>query len=147
MGALPSIRRNGCAPAGSYLAGRRTIAIFPGMTFVQMLIGRAKATMRKAAVVLAATQVMLGTAPLTESDSRSATAHIEAGGIDVHHAHNDSCIACVAHKVLSGADVERRAAHVAVERRVGVSPTRNTFDSRLVNGPTRSRSPPSSVLA
>src|SRR5688500_20370942 len=85
--------------------------IFPGMTFVQKLIGLSRSTMRKAAVDVAATQIMLGTAPLTESEVRSASAHVEAAGVDLHHAHSEeTCIACLAFKAFGDADPSERDA-------------------------------------
>lgn len=121
--------------------------MFPGMTVVQKLLGVTRSTMRKAAVLVAATQIMLGTAPLSESDSRSTSAHVEAGGVDLHHAHNEeSCIACIAIKVFAGAELEEAPLPPADTRAVAPTPGTNTFDLRLANGPPRSRAPPSPIL-
>ena len=117
--------------------------MFPGMTVVQMLIGRTRSTMRKAAVMLAATQIMLGTAPLTESESRGAGAHVEAAGVDLHHAHNEeTCIACVAFKVFGGAELAPRAPLVESAISAVATASSSSFDPRLASGPPRSRAPP-----
>ena len=121
--------------------------MFPGMTVVQRLLGVTRSTMRKAAMVLAATQIMLGTAPLTESGSRSSVAHVEAGGVDLHHAHNEeSCIACVAMKVFDNADPEHAPRASSVTRLAAPAARSDSFDPRLANGPPRSRAPPSPSL-
>jgi hypothetical protein len=117
------------------------------MTFVQKLIGLSRSTMRKAALVVAATQIMLGTAPLAESEVRSTSAHIEAAGVDLHHAHSEeTCIACVAFKAFGDAQPPERSAPFALQT-IGVAVALfDAFDSRLANGPPRSRAPPSAVL-
>lgn len=114
------------------------------MTVVQMLIDRTSSTMRKAAVMLAATQIMLGSAPLTESDSRSTRAHVEAAGVDLHHAHNEeACIACVAFKVFGSAELAHRAPLVEAWGTAIAPASSRSFDPRLASGPPRSRAPPS----
>jgi hypothetical protein len=122
--------------------------IFPGMTFVQKLIGLSRSTMRKIALVVAATQIMLGTAPLTESEVRSTSAHVEAAGVDLHHAHSEeTCIACVAFKAFGDAQPTNRSAPFALQRiRVTVA-LADGFDSRLANDLARSRAPPTALLA
>ena len=124
-----------------------TIGSFAGMTVVQMLIGRTRSTLRKAGLLLAATQIMLGTAPLTESETRSAGAHVEASGVDLHHAHDEqSCLACISFKVLGDADLEQSPAPEIVVRAAVAARTRDSFNPRLATGPARSRAPPSSIL-
>ena len=121
--------------------------IFPGMTIVQLLMGRTRSIMRKAAVVLAATQVMLGGAPFAESASR-ATAHVEAAGVQLHHAHTEElCIACAALRIFDGASPATPAALVASEESAVTVATSETLDQRLIRGRTRSRAPPSAILA
>ena len=121
--------------------------MFPGMTVVQMLIGRTRSTMRKAAVMLAATQIMLGSAPLTESEGRSAGAHVEAAGVDLHHAHNEeTCIACVAFKVFGSAELAHRAPLAESISSAASPASASSFDPRLASGPPRSRAPPASIL-
>ena len=118
------------------------------MTIVQILIGRTRSTLRKAGVLLAATQIMLGTAPLTESETRSAGAHVEASGVDLHHAHNEqSCLACIAFKVFGGAELEQNPPPPVVVRLAVTPATLDSFDSRLTTGSARSRAPPSSILS
>ncbi len=117
------------------------------MTVVQMLIGLSNVTMRTAAVLIAVTQIMLGSAPLTESESRSAGAHVEASGVDLHHAHNEeTCIACVAFKVLGSADLEQRQPPIGSARSALTPASSDSFDPRLTSGPPRSRAPPSDIL-
>ena len=121
--------------------------MFPGMTVVQRLLGVTRSTMRKAAMVLAATQIMLGTAPLTESGSRSSSAHVEASGVDLHHAHNEeSCIACVAMKVFGTGAPEQGTRASAVTRLDAPAARSDRFDPRPAKGTPRSRAPPSSIL-
>ncbi len=125
----------------------RTIGIFPGMTVVQMLIGRTRSTVRKAATILAATQIMLGSAPLTESESRSAAPHVESAGVQLHHAHHEeTCIACVAHRALGGAEPAHRSALVESVGVVAPDAASGSFDPRRISGPPRSRAPPATVL-
>jgi hypothetical protein len=118
-----------------------------GMTVVQMLIGRTRSTMRKAAVFLAATQIMLGSVPLTESGSRSAGAHVEAIGVQLHHAHSEeSCIACAAMKLFDGAEPEDSPSLGFSGGSRAAIPASANFDPRLASGPPRSRAPPSHIL-
>ena len=118
------------------------------MTIVQILIGRTRSTLRKAGLLLAATQIMLGTAPLTESETRSAGAHVEASGVDLHHAHNEqSCVACIAYKVFAGADLEQSPPPAIAARVVVTAAALDSFDARLTTGSPRSRAPPSSILS
>ena len=118
------------------------------MTLVQMLIGRTRSTLRKAGVLLAATQIMLGTAPLTEGETRSAGAHVEAGGVDLHHAHNEnSCLACIAFKVFGGAQLEQSPPPAVVVRLAVTPAALGSFDPRLATGSARSRAPPPSILS
>jgi len=121
--------------------------ILPGMTFVQKLIGLSRSTMRKAALVVAATQIMLGTAPLTESEVRSTSAHVESAGVDLHHAHNEeTCIACVAFKVLGNAETTHGASFVESAQGGAAPASSSSYDPRLASGPPRSRAPPSAIL-
>jgi hypothetical protein len=126
---------------------RRTNDILAGMTVMQLLMTRSRSAMRKAAVVLAATQIMLGSLPLTESGSRGAAAHIEATGVQLHHAHSEeSCIACAALKIFDSATPEDKSA-LALSKRYGAAGTASDiFDPRLANGRPRSRAPPSQIL-
>jgi hypothetical protein len=117
------------------------------MTIVQMMIGLTRSTLRKAGVILAATQIMLGTAPLTESETRTG-AHVEASGVDLHHAHNEeSCIACIAFKVFGGAELESPPLPAVAARIAAVPAARDSFGLRLTDGPARSRAPPASILS
>jgi hypothetical protein len=117
------------------------------MTFVQKLIGLSRATMRKAALVVAATQIMLGTAPLTESEVRSAGAHVEAGGVDLHHAHSEeTCIACIAFKTFGHAQIVGHSDPVSTDKNSAAFAGSDTRSSRLANGTPRSRAPPRPFL-
>ena len=72
---------------------------------VVQLMAKTRSLMRKAAILIAATQVVLGSAPLFESGTRSASAHIEANGVSLHHAHDEAtCIGCTATRLLGGAE-------------------------------------------
>lgn len=65
--------------------------------------------MRWAALLLAATQLALGTAPLFESGGGSPLSHMESGGTKLHNAHDEAnCIACTAHRILAGAELGNR---------------------------------------
>lgn len=117
------------------------------MTVVQMLIGRTRSAMRKAAVILAATQVMLGTAPLFESGARNASAHIEASGVQLHHAHDDSnCIACASHRLLSGAEASRSSTFAAPVVDTAAPRTESGLSLHLARGASRSRAPPAFLV-
>ncbi len=112
-----------------------------------MLIGRTRSTMRKAAVVVAATQIMLGSVPLTEGGSRSAGAHVEAIGVQLHHAHSEeSCIACAAMKLFDGASPEETSSLAISTDPAAAGARCASFDPSLANGPPRSRAPPSPIL-
>jgi hypothetical protein len=75
------------------------------MMVVQTMLARTRSLMRKAAIVIAATQVVLGSAPLFENGARNASAHIEANGVSLHHAHDEAtCIGCTANRLLGGAE-------------------------------------------
>ena len=75
------------------------------MMVVQIMMARTRSLMRKAAIVIAATQVVLGSAPLFESGTRSASAHVEANGVSLHHAHDETtCIGCTVSRLLGGAE-------------------------------------------
>ncbi len=118
------------------------------MTIVQMMIGLTRSTLRKAGVLVAATQIMLGTAPLTESETRSAGAHVEASGVDLHHAHNEeSCIACIAFKVFGGAELESPSFPAVAARLAAVPATRDSFNPSFTDGPGRPRAPPAPILS
>ena len=121
--------------------------IFPGMTIVQILMVRTRSIMRKAAVVLAATQIMLGGAPFAESGSRT-TPHVEAAGVQLHHAHTEElCIACAALRVFDGAAPAQPASIAASLASAVAFAAFENVDQRLAKGPTRSRAPPSTFLA
>lgn len=116
------------------------------MTFVQILMGRTRSMMRKAAVVLAATQIMLGGAPFAESASR-ATPHVEAAGVQLHHAHTEElCIACAALRIFDGASPGSPASLVPSEASAVAIANSKNVDQRLARSPTRSRAPPSTIL-
>lgn len=121
--------------------------IFPGMRIVKILLGHTRSTMRKAAVLLAATQIMLGSAPFLESGSRSASAHVEAAGVQLHYAHSDElCIACAATKIFASAQPSDPVSlDLSAKSAISLAAS-DTFDQRLAKGPHRSRAPPSPLL-
>ena len=87
------------------------------MIVVQIMLGRTRSLMRKVAVLIAASQLVLGSAPLFESGARDASAHIEANGVALHHVHDEAnCIAFTASRLLSGAEPLQPAAINAVAR-------------------------------
>jgi len=122
------------------------MCIFTGMTIVQILMVRTRSMMRKAAVVVAATQIMLGSAPFAESGSR-ATAHVEAAGVQLHHAHSEElCIACTALRVLDGAAPPQHPPVVVTEASSVRFAAVENLDQRFESGLTRSRAPPAQSL-
>jgi hypothetical protein len=118
------------------------------MTVVQSIMGRTRSFMRKAAILLAGTQLILGTAPLLETGSRSASAHVESKGVQLHHAHDEAnCIACTAHRLLGGAEPVQAPLADTPDRIVARSPElagRPAAGNALLQ---RSRAPPSPVLS
>jgi hypothetical protein len=113
------------------------------MMVVQIMMARTRSLMRKAAIAIAATQVVLGSAPLFESGARSASAHVEANGVRLHHAHDDAtCIGCTATRLLGGAE-PMQASPVMMAPRI-TSTTRELADlSTSVSARhNRSRAPP-----
>lgn len=117
------------------------------MTRVQILIGRTRTIMRKAAVVLAAAQIVVGGAPFAESGRGSAIAHVEDAGVQLHYAHSEEfCIACAALKVWDGPAAAAASSFSELEASASPSTTSERFDKRLAKGPPRSRAPPSSLV-
>jgi hypothetical protein len=117
------------------------------MTWVQILIGRTRSMMRKAAVLVAAVQIVVGGAPFAESGSRSASAHVEDAGVQLHYAHAEElCIGCAALKVWdrpAAAGANPFSELTGSPRPAAMS---DRFDQRLDNGPPRSRAPPSFLI-
>jgi hypothetical protein len=118
------------------------------MTVVRFMLGRTRSLMRKAAVLLAGTQLVLGGAPLLESGAKSASAHVESKGIQLHHAHDEaSCIACTAHRILGGADPVQPPLVNAAARLTSHAPEIVTRAVSRRSSLKRSRAPPAPVLS
>jgi hypothetical protein len=118
------------------------------MIGVQIVVNRTKSLMRRAAILVAATQVMLGSAPLFESGVRNASSHVEANGVQLHYAHDEAtCVACNATRILGGAEPTPPAV-VCPPTRLS-SPTPELFQSALPSGRdhNNSRAPPQDALA
>jgi hypothetical protein len=117
------------------------------MPIVSITMSRTKRLMHKAAFVVAAMQIVVGSAPLLESGSQSARAHIEANGIQLHHAHDDaSCVACAANRLLSGAETLH---YVLPAVRPGAHcnpPTLVSHDVAATRRHEQSRAPPRLIL-
>ena len=116
------------------------------MTVMHLLMSRSGFVVRKAAAILAATQIMVVAIPLSESGSGSASAHVESRGVQIHYAHNEeSCIACAALKVFDGALPAAPPVALSDGSAAAIAAT-DTFDPRLASGPPRSRAPPSTLV-
>jgi hypothetical protein len=91
--------------------------IFQSMIVAGVTIARPKSLMRIAAVLVAIAQMVVGVAPLLEADGRNANPHIETQGIQLHHAHDEtSCVACISHRILGGAEPTRLPPILAVAK-------------------------------
>jgi hypothetical protein len=113
------------------------------MMVVQIMMARTRSLMRKAAIVIAATQVVLGSAPLFENGTRNASAHVEANGVSLHHAHDEAtCIGCAASRLLGGAEPMQAALVMAAARIT--STTREVLEHSRSSGARhkQSRAPP-----
>jgi hypothetical protein len=120
--------------------------VFPGMTVMQRLMSRSGSALRKAAVVLAAIQIVMFASPLTERGG-SASAHVESSGEQGHYAHNEEfCLACVANKMFEGAVPADRFSIASFEESAGAIMASDSFNPTLANGPPRSRAPPSTLV-
>lgn len=114
---------------------------------VMQLMSRTRSAMRKAAAILAATQIMVVATPLTESASGNAVAHVESSGVQSHHAHNEEfCIACVALKMFDSAAHAAALSFPSSDASAAAIAASDISNLRLANGPPRSRAPPSSLV-
>jgi hypothetical protein len=103
--------------------------------------------MRKAAIVVAAAQVVLGSAPLFENGARNASAHVEAKGVQLHYAHDEAtCIACNASRILGGAEPVSPPLVLPADRIVSATPELIQHLVSSARGHNNSRAPPSIVL-
>ncbi|HEY0528278.1 MAG TPA: hypothetical protein VGD02_05580 [Gemmatimonadaceae bacterium] len=113
------------------------------MKVVQNMLARTRSLMRKAAIVIAATQVVLGSAPLFENGARNASAHIEANGVSLHHAHDEStCIGCTASRLLGGAEPAQPALVMPAPRIASTTDELVEWASSVGARQNRSRAPP-----
>lgn len=61
--------------------------------------------MRKAALLVAMAQMVVGVVPLLEVGGRGAYSHVESTGVQLHYSHDDTtCAACVTRHLLGGAE-------------------------------------------
>jgi hypothetical protein len=116
------------------------------MVLTGVSISRTKSLIRKAAWLVAAAQLFVGAAPLLEWSGRNANSHIEAQGVQLHHAHDEAnCVVCVSHRLLSGAELARPNFIGSVRKARGELrelSTRAVFSPRHLRN---SRAPPASV--
>ena len=116
------------------------------MMVVRIMMARTRSLMRKAAIFIAATQVVLGSAPLFENGTRNASAHVEANGVSLHHAHDEAtCIGCTASRLLGGAEPMQPPLVMAASRITSTTQDfveRSSYFSARHN---RSRAPPTVV--
>jgi len=104
--------------------------------------------MRWAALLLAATQLALGTAPLFERGGASPLSHMESGGTKLHNAHDEAnCIACTAHRILAGAELGSRALLAEGRWEVLVVPPAAQRASSNQDVTRRSRAPPLGLVS
>jgi hypothetical protein len=117
------------------------------MIGVQIVVNRTKSLMRRAAILVAATQVMLGSAPLFESGVRNASTHVEANGVQLHYAHDEaSCIACNATRIVGGAEPVSPPLVRPADRIMSTSPDLIQHLVSSARGHNNSRAPPTVVL-
>lgn len=102
--------------------------------------------MRKAALLVAMAQMVVGLAPLLEAGGRDAHSHVEATGVQLHYSHDDAtCGACVTRQIFAGAEPAELPPIVAVSRPSGDVVT---SAARAVSSPRHlrnSRAPPQSA--
>jgi hypothetical protein len=61
--------------------------------------------MRKAALLVALAQMVVGVVPLLEVGGRGTYSHVESTGVQLHYSHDDTtCAACVTRQLLGGAE-------------------------------------------
>jgi hypothetical protein len=103
---------------------------------------------RPAVFLAAIAQLAVGLAPLAEMrEGANARAHVEANGIELHHAHDEStCIVSIAQHLLAGAvpTTSRPDVSTIGAARV-VDSSRELVESSL-SVTTRSRAPPETGL-
>ncbi|MBA3341818.1 MAG: hypothetical protein H0T48_08270 [Gemmatimonadaceae bacterium] len=102
---------------------------------------------RPAILILAVAQMTLALAPLLDGRrGGGAEAHVEAAGIVLHHAHDDSsCFACIARSILSSSNLAERTTY---EVRRDVASPRIAAAARVrhaTNWQLPARAPPGSV--
>lgn len=90
------------------------------MMVAGLTIARPKFLMRKAALLVAVAQMVVGVGPLLEVGVRDASSHVEATGVQLHYSHDDStCAACVTRQILGGAEPAELPPIVAVAKPSG----------------------------
>ena len=115
------------------------------MTFERRARAPLTAIWQTAICLLIAVQVVLAFAPLLEGRfGADARTHVEATGVNVHHAHNpESCPACAARGLLAAAN---HSDNPAIESHQGtdrVAPKADDHLAEFLKGSiSRSRAPP-----
>jgi len=104
---------------------------------------------RPAVFLAALAQLAVGLAPLAElRDSSNASAHLEAQGIALHHAHDEAtCIACAAQHLMAGAIPGARLEPVVIHAANGVLAMSREIPASSLRPTRRSRAPPETDLA
>lgn len=115
------------------------------MTFVPRFSRLLPPVLWRPAVFLAAlAQIAVGLAPLADvREGSNAAAHVEANGITLHHAHDEStCIVSVAQHLLSGAVPGTRRDALAIVGQTDVVESTRAIPASSLSVTTRSRAPP-----
>jgi hypothetical protein len=103
---------------------------------------------RPAVFLAAIAQIAVGFAPLADMrEGANARAHVEANGIELHHAHDEStCIVSIAQHLLAGAVPTTPRAGVTIIAAARVADSSHELAESSLTVTTRSRAPPESVL-
>lgn len=116
------------------------------MMVAGVTIARSKSLMRRAALLVAMAQMVVGVGPLIEVGVRDAYSHVEATGVQLHYSHDDaSCAACVTRQILGGAEPAELPPIIAVAKPNGdvvASSARTVSSPRHLRN---SRAPPQSA--
>jgi hypothetical protein len=104
---------------------------------------------RPAVFLAALAQLAVGLAPLAElRDTSNASAHVEAQGIALHHAHNEAtCIACAAQHLMAGAIPGTRSEPAVIHTATGILTMSREIPASSLRLTRRSRAPPETDLA
>ena len=116
------------------------------MIVAGVTIARPKSLMRKAALLVAMAQMVVGLVPLLEVDARDAYSHVETTGVQLHYSHDDTtCAACISRQILGDAEPAELPPILAVAKPSGDVVAAS---ARAVSSPRHlrnSRAPPQSA--